>query len=160
MNSLDEGFVDEAIRLAKKAKQFDEVPVGAVIVKDGKVIAKAFNKKEHKKRVTAHAEILAIEKASKKLKDFRLNGCTIFVTLEPCLMCFGAIVSARIERLVYCASKNQENVISSKELAQRCGLNHNIKIEKFEKNGEAEKILSDYFAEKRNKNLQENKKID
>ena len=81
--AYQEKFMKKALMLAKKAEDIDEVPVGAVIVKDNKVIATAFNQKEHKNMATAHAEILAIEKACKKLKDFRLVGCDLYVSLEP-----------------------------------------------------------------------------
>ena len=144
-----EFFMKKAVALAKKAYKKDEVPVGAIIVKDNKIIAKAINKRQSKKQATFHAEILAINKACKKLKDFRLNGATMFVTLEPCAMCLGAIMNARIETLVFGASINKDNVISSEELAVRCGLNHNLKIIKNIKKDECENLISCYFAEKR-----------
>ena len=142
-------YMNKAVELAKKAYKKDEVPVGAIIVKDNKIIAKAYNKREGKKMATYHAEILAINKACKKLKDFRLSGTTMFVTLEPCAMCLGAIMNARIETLVFGASINKANVIASEELAGRCGLNHNLKIIKNVKNKECEQLVTSYFAEKR-----------
>ncbi|MDU2674174.1 MAG: nucleoside deaminase [Clostridium sp.] len=92
-------FMDLALAEAQKAYDLDEVPVGAVIVKDGEVIAKAYNMKETKKISTAHAEILAIEEASRAIGDWRLNGCDMYVTLEPCAMCAAAIAHSRISNL-------------------------------------------------------------
>lgn len=92
-------FMDLALAEAQKAYDLDEVPVGAVIVKDGEVIAKAYNMKETKKISTAHAEILAIEEASRAIGDWRLNGCDMYVTLEPCAMCASAIAQSRISNL-------------------------------------------------------------
>ena len=142
-------FMAKAIELAKKAYKKDEVPVGAIIVKDGKVIASAINRRQSKRQATFHAEILAINKACKKLKDFRLCGTTMFVTLEPCAMCLGAIMNARIDNLVFGASINKENVITSEELSKRCGLNHNLNIVKEIKKDECEALVTSYFAEKR-----------
>ena len=89
----------EALKEAKKALEIEEVPVGAIIVKDGKIIARAHNTKETKKDATCHAEILAIKKACKKLESWRLLDCDMYVTLEPCSMCAGALINARIKRL-------------------------------------------------------------
>lgn len=151
MNMMDEKFMIEAITLAKKAKSKDEVPVGAVIVKDGKIIAKAFNKREHSKDATAHAEILAIKKACKKMKDFRLIGCDIYVTLEPCMMCLGAILNARIDNLFFGAYNNKPEVIDSNKLAAHAGLNHNLTIVGGVLENECSNIVSSYFKDKRNK---------
>jgi tRNA(adenine34) deaminase len=90
-----------AIKLAKKAYKKGEIPVGAVIVKNNKIISKAYNMKEQKKDCTKHAEILAIQKASKKLKNWRLIDCEIYITMEPCMMCAGAIEQARISKIIY-----------------------------------------------------------
>ena len=99
--AYQEKFMKKALSLAKKANDIDEVPVGAVIVKDGRVVASAFNQKETRNIATAHAEILAINKACKKQGDFRLIGCDLYVSLEPCVMCTGAILSARIENVYF-----------------------------------------------------------
>ena len=96
---IHEKFMKEALREAKKAYDIGEVPIGAVIVKDNKIIAKAYNKKEIIKDVTSHAEIIAIKKASKKLENWRLNDCTLYVTLKPCDMCFSAIIQSRIKNI-------------------------------------------------------------
>lgn len=98
---FDYQFLLEALKEAKKAFKYGEVPIGAVVVKDGKIISRAFNRKEFLQDPTAHAEILAIRKASRKLNSWRLNGCTLYSTVEPCIMCCGAIIQSRIDRVVY-----------------------------------------------------------
>lgn len=98
---MDQYYMDLAIKQAKKALKHNEVPVGAVIVKNNKVISKGYNKKEIKKNAIMHAEIIAIEKACKKLKNWRLEDCTLYVTMEPCMMCCGAIEQSRIKKIVY-----------------------------------------------------------
>lgn len=117
---MKEKYMNEAINQAKKAYQNNEVPIGAVIVKDNKIIAKAYNKKEKTKLVTKHAEMIAIEKACKKLKTWHLNDCELYTTVEPCLMCTGAIVQSRIKK-IYCATKNEkfgelDNVVNNSNL--------------------------------------------
>ena len=101
MMADDIKYMALAINEAKKAQRRDEVPVGAIIVRDGEVIAKAYNTREQEKNALHHAEIKAIDKACKRLGGWRLVGCTMYVTLEPCPMCAGAIVNARVERVVY-----------------------------------------------------------
>ena len=96
---MEEKFMKEALKEAKKAYEKEEVPVGAVIVKDGKIIARAHNLKETKKDTTRHAEIIAIQKASKKLNAWRLEDCEMYVTLEPCSMCAGALIQSRIKKV-------------------------------------------------------------
>ena len=98
---MNEYYMNIAIKEAKKAYNYEEVPVGAVIVKDNKVIAKAYNKKEKTKNVIKHAEIIAISRACKKLKNWRLDDCEIYVTMQPCMMCCGAIEQSRIKKIVY-----------------------------------------------------------
>ena len=98
---MDKIFMQEALRLAEKAGAMGEVPVGAVIVKDGKILCGAHNMREKSGMATAHAELLAIEEACRLLGNWHLCGCTLYVTLEPCPMCAGAIVNSRIERVVY-----------------------------------------------------------
>lgn len=143
-----EKFMKKALKLASKAREIDEVPVGAVIVSGGKVISSAYNQKEHKKLATAHAEILAIEKACKKLGDFRLIGCDIYISLEPCVMCMGAILSARLENVYFGASITNGS-ISAVEICEKANLNHNINIEGGYLKDESSKILSEYFKSKR-----------
>lgn len=129
-------YMNGALKEAKKAYEIDEVPVGAVIVKDGKVIAKAHNLKETKKLVTAHAEILAIEKASKKMNNWRLEDCELYVTLKPCKMCRQVIKEARIKHIYY---GSEENIV-----------NDTIKENyTYMKSGECSQILKDFFKKLR-----------
>lgn len=99
--SHDEGFMKEALKEAKKALKVDEVPVGCVIVKDGEIIARGYNHREHSNTVFSHAEVIAMDKACKKLNSWRLDQCDVYVTLEPCVMCAGALIQARVKRLIY-----------------------------------------------------------
>lgn len=113
---MNEKFMIMAINEAKKAEKMGEVPIGAVIVKNGKVLAKAYNKKEKYKCAIMHAEILAVEKASKKINNWRLDGCDIYITLEPCPMCASAIKQSRIANVYYGLSnsdKNNETIIKA-----------------------------------------------
>ena len=137
VNNVDK-YLKEAIKEAKKAYQKGEVPVGAVIVKDEKIIARAHNLKEYKKNPLAHAEILCINKACKKLDNWRLDGCDMYVTLQPCSMCMGAINQARINDVFIGALDNKEYKETS------------INIE-YIKSDECESILKDFFKELRNK---------
>ncbi len=115
---MNEYYMNIAIKEAKKALKHDEVPIGAVIVKNNKIISKAFNKRETKKNIINHAEILAISKACKKLKNWRLNDCTIYVTMEPCMMCSGAIEQARINKVVYGIDNEKYGYIKNIKCAQ------------------------------------------
>ena len=145
----DEFFMQEALKQAHLALKKDEVPVGAVMVCGEKIIARAFNLRQSKRQATFHAEILLIEKTCKKLKDFRLNDCEMFVTLEPCVMCLGAALNARIKRLVFGASINKEGAIKSQEIAERAMLNSNISVVGGVLADECSKLVSDYFLDKR-----------
>lgn len=138
-----------ALLLAKKAYNEDEVPVGAIIVKDGKVIASAYNKREGSKDATAHAEVLAIRKACRKLNDFRLIDCDMYVTLEPCLMCAGAILNARIRKVYFGASNNKENAISLDEIVDSAELNHKTEFVGGILKDECGLLVSSYFKSKR-----------
>lgn len=146
--SYNEKFMKKAITLAKKAYIADEVPVGAVIVKDDEIISYAFNKREHSCDATAHAEILAIKKACKKMGDFRLVGCDLYVTLEPCVMCVGAILNSRIEN-VYFGAYISNGSISSSQLADLAELNHKTKFFGGYLENENKEIITSYFDEKR-----------
>ena len=115
----NERYMEIALSEARKAIAKDEVPVGALIVRHGKVIANAFNKRESRKSPIAHAEILAIEKAAKKLKGWRLRECSLYVTLEPCPMCAGAIINARIDNLYFGAFDSKAGAFGSSSLAPR-----------------------------------------
>ena len=141
-------FMEKAIDLAKKAEILDEVPVGAVIVKDGKVVSYAFNRRETKKDATAHAEILAIQKACRKLDDFRLIDCDMYVTLEPCVMCTGAILNSRIAN-VYFGAYISNGSISAEELVERAEPNHRTRFVGGFKKDECSSLVSNYFKNKR-----------
>ena len=146
--SYNEKYMKKAIALAKKAERLDEVPVGAVIVKDGQVISYAFNKRESSKDATAHAEILAIKKACKKLDDFRLIDCDMYVTLEPCVMCTGAILNARIKN-VYFGAYISNGSISAEEITSRSELNHKTNFEGGFEKETCSSLVSNYFKNKR-----------
>lgn len=146
--SYDEKFMKKAISLAKKAYALDEVPVGAVIVKDGIILSSAYNKRENSNNAIAHAEILAISKACKKLGDFRLIGCEMYVTLEPCVMCTGAILNSRIEN-VYFGAHITNGSISSEELTSRAELNHKTNVQGGFFEEECSGLVTDYFKQKR-----------
>ena len=146
-----ERYMKLALAQAQKAKSKDEVPVGAVIVKDNKVIAKACNMRESKKDPLGHAEIYAISKAAKKLGGWRLPGCTLFVTLEPCPMCTGAIINARIEKVVFGAFDPKAGALGSLYNLAEGKLNHTPKVIGGIMEEECSGILSSYFREKRGK---------
>ena len=145
-----EKFMKEALKEAKKAYEKLEVPVGAVIVKDGKIIARGHNLKETKKDTTRHAEIIAIEKASKKLGAWRLLGCEMYVTLEPCSMCAGAMINSRIKKLYIGALDEKTGAVGSVlNLLEDYKFNHNIEVEKGILKEDCEKILKDFFKDLR-----------
>lgn len=147
---MDEKFMKEALKEARKAYKKEEVPIGAVIVKDNKIIARAHNLREKKKQAIAHAEILAIEKACKKLGAWRLADCDLYVTLEPCTMCAGAIINARIKNLYIGAMDEKGGTVGSKiTLLKDIKLNHNVEIESGILKEECSKILKDFFKELR-----------
>lgn len=127
----DESFMKQAVKQAKKAYDKLETPIGCVIVREDKIIARGYNKRNMKKNTLAHAEILAINKASKVLGDWRLEDCTMYVTLEPCPMCAGAIVQARIPRVVIGSMNPKAGCAGSVlNLLQQDGLNHQVEITK------------------------------
>lgn len=143
---MEEKFMKLALKEAKKAYDKLEVPVGAVIVKDGKVIAKAHNLKETKFDTTKHAEILAIQKASKKLESWRLLDCEMYVTLEPCSMCAGAMINSRIKKLYIGALDEKTGACGSVlNLLEDYPFNHKIEVEKGIMQKECEAILKDFF---------------
>lgn len=141
-------FMSEAIKQAKKAASIGEVPIGAVIVQNGKIIARGYNKRETKKNALLHAEIDAINKACKKLGGWRLPDCEIYVTLEPCPMCMGAIISARIDRLYFGAYDEKSGAASSVcDLSQL--LPHKVLTQGGVMEEECKAILTDFFKELR-----------
>lgn len=145
-----EKFMKAALKEAQKAYNKLEVPVGCVIVRDGKIIARAHNLKETKTDTTKHAEILAIQKASKKLKSWRLLDCDMYVTLEPCSMCTGAIINSRIRKVYYGAHDQKTGAIGSVfNLLEDYTFNHKVEYEAGILEQECEKILKDFFKELR-----------
>ena len=154
-------FMQIALNLAKKAYKKGEVPIGAVIVKNGKIISKGYNKREKSQNALMHAEIIAINKACKKLKSWRLDGCTIYCTLEPCFMCAGAILNARIDKLVFGAYEQKSgSAISKFNAFENSGLNHNVLVESGVLESQCKKLLQDFFSELRIKdkiNFKKNK---
>lgn len=148
-------YMKEAIKEAKKAYEKDEVPVGAVIVKDGKIIARAHNIKETKKDTTKHAEIIAIQKASKKLNTWRLAGCTIYVTLEPCTMCAGAMIQARIDKVVIGTLDDKTGACGSVlNVLEDYKFNHKVEVKKGIMEIECKEILQKFFKELRDRKKQ------
>jgi tRNA(adenine34) deaminase len=152
MNENDDiVFMNEAIAEAKIAETEDEVPIGAVIVRDGKIIARAHNTRETSKCATHHAEILAIEEACRTLGGWRLPGTTLYVTLEPCAMCAGAIINARIPRVVYGAKDLRFGAMGTLIDLSELPLNHSPEVKRGFMEDETKNLLSAYFAKKRKK---------
>lgn len=141
---VHEKYMKEAIRQAKKAAKLGEVPIGCVIVRDDKIIGRGYNRRNTDKNTLSHAEITAIRKASKQLNDWRLEGCTLYVTLEPCQMCAGAIVQARVSEVVIgCMSPKSGCAGSVLNLLQMKEFNHQV----LQKNGVLEKECSQMLSE-------------
>ena len=148
----DESFMKQAVKQAKKAYDKLETPIGCVIVHEDKIIARGYNKRNMKKNSLAHAEILAINKASKVLGDWRLEDCTMYVTLEPCPMCAGAIVQARIPRVVIGSMNPKAGCAGSVlNLLQQDGLNHQVEITKGVLAEECSGLMTSFFRELRKK---------
>ncbi len=148
----DHYFMGEALRLAARAFEADEVPVGAVVVRDGRIIARAYNQVELLKDATAHAEMLALTQAEEASGDWRLTDCTLYVTKEPCPMCAGAVVHVRLARVVFGASDPKGGAAGSAlNLLQFPGLNHRCEITSGVRELECRSLLQEFFAEKRRK---------
>ena len=148
----DESFMKQAVKQAKKAYDKLETPIGCVIVHEDKIIARGYNKRNMKKNTLAHAEILAINKASKVLGDWRLEDCTMYVTLEPCPMCAGAIVQARIPRVVIGSMNPKAGCAGSVlNLLQQDGLNHQVEVTKGVLAEECSGLMMSFFRELRKK---------
>ena len=150
---IDERFMREAIRQARKAGELMEVPIGCVIVYEGKIIARGYNRRNTDKNTISHAELNAIRKASKKLGDWRLEGCTMYITLEPCQMCAGAIVQARVSRVVI-GSMNPKagcagSILNLLEMEQ---FNHQVEVTRGVLQEECSQMLSGFFKELRESN--------
>lgn len=149
---MEEKFMHLALKEAQKAYEKEEVPIGAVIVKDGEIIAKAHNLREMKKQATAHAEILAIEKACKKMNAWRLEECDMYVTLEPCPMCAGAIMNARIKNVYIGTKEPRSGAAGSKiNLFEDGVYNHKVNYKFGILELECQKIMKDFFKNLRKK---------
>ncbi|MDR0617597.1 MAG: tRNA adenosine(34) deaminase TadA [Endomicrobium sp.] len=152
---VDTYFMAQALKEAYKAYKCNEVPVGAVIVKYGKIVSRGFNKCISTLDPTAHAEIVALRKSAKKLQNYRLNDCCIYVTIEPCVMCTGALVNARIKKIVFGAFDIKTGACKSIfEIANNKKLNHQVKIvggKEQHLSLECANILCNFFKERRNK---------
>ncbi len=147
----DEKFMSHAIRRAKAAEALGEVPIGAVIVKDGNVISTGKNMRESKTNALLHAELTAIDKACKKLGAWRLCGCTLYVTLEPCPMCAGAIINSRIDRVVFGAYDPKAGAFGSVLDINAFPLNHKCQVTGGVLGEKCGKLLSDFFKSLRSK---------
>ena len=149
---ISENYMNEALKEAKKAYKKLEIPVGAVIVYEGEIIARAHNEKEEKNDTTKHAEILAIQKASKKLRKWRLNDCDMYVTLEPCAMCAGALIQSRI-RKVYIGTNDEKTGAcgSVLNLLEDYKFNHKVEIVRDVCKDKCESIIKKFFKELREK---------
>lgn len=156
----DVHYMREAVRLAKKAAKLKEVPIGCVIVHEGKIIARGYNRRNTDKSTLAHAEIAAIKKASRVIGDWRLEECTLYVTLEPCPMCAGAIVQARIPRVVFGTSNAKAGCAGSVvNLFQMQGFNHRVELTKGVLAEECRRIMQDFFRHLREELKEEKKSI-
>lgn len=154
MMTEDEKYMKEAIRQAKKAYQRDETPIGCVIVSGGRIIARGYNKRNWKKHTLAHAELIAIHKASRILGDWRLEDCTMYVTLEPCPMCAGAIVQARIPRVVIGSMNAKAGCAGSVvNILQMPGFNHQAEVITGVLGEECSGLMTGFFKELRKKKL-------
>lgn len=150
----DEKYMKEALRQAKKAEALEEVPIGCVIVQNGKIIARGYNRRNTDKNTLSHAELNAIRKASKKTGDWRLEDCTMYITLEPCQMCAGAIVQARIGRVVIGAMNPKAGCAGSVlNLLEYPQFNHQVEVERGILERECSEMLTEFFQQ-----LRENKK--
>ena len=146
----DEDFMKEALRLARKAYEADEVPIGAVVARAGKIIARAYNQTELLKDATAHAEMLAVTQAEAAVGDWRLTDCDLYVTKEPCVMCAGALVHVRVRRVIFGCSDVRSGAAGSMiNLLQHPALNHHCEIKAGVLQDECAAILQNFFRGKR-----------
>ncbi len=152
----DERFMKEAVRQAKKAQALGDVPIGCVIVYQGKIIARGYNRRMADKNTLSHGEIIAIKKACKKIGDWRLEDCTMYVTLEPCPMCAGAIVQARIPKVVVgCMNPKAGCAGSVLDLFHEPGFNHQVEMEEGVLGEECSQMMKDFFKEIRRRKKRE-----
>lgn len=146
----DEKYMKDAIRQAKKAYDLEETPIGCVLVHEGKVIARGYNKRNKKKNTLAHAEMIVIDKASRVLGDWRLEECTMYVTLEPCPMCAGAIVQARIPKVVIGSTNPKAGCAGSViNLLDMAGFNHQVEVVQGVLEEDCSQLMRDFFKELR-----------
>lgn len=154
----DERYMKEAIRQARKAEAIGDVPIGCVIVYEGKIIARGYNRRNKEKTVLAHAELAAMRKACKKIGDWRLEGCTMYITLEPCQMCSGAILQARVDRIVIgCMNPKAGCAGSILNLLDMKEFNHQVEVERGVLEEECSEMLKSFFKKLRVR-LKEEKK--
>lgn len=154
--NLDEYYMSEAIKEAKKAEELMEVPIGAVLVMEDRIISRAHNLREREQNAVAHAELIAIEQACREIGSWRLEDATLYVTLEPCPMCSGAIILSRVKRVVYGASDPKGGCAGTlMNLLQDDRFNHQSEVTKGVLEGECGQLLSDFF-----KGLRERKKLE
>ena len=152
LNHPDDEFMREALKEAHKAARKGEVPVGAVVVKDGKIIGRGHNLTEKKQSALTHAELMAISRATKKLKSWRLVDCDLYVTLEPCTMCAGAIVLSRVRNLVYGTTDPKAGAVdSTARVMENEKLNHRVKVTSGVLKEECSSVLTAFFKEMRRK---------
>ena len=144
---MDEKYMKEALRLAKKAAAMGEVPVGAVVVQDGRIIARGYNRREIDQNGLAHAELTAMQRACKKLNSWRLEGCTLYVTLEPCPMCTGAIINTRVERVVIGATDPKGGAMGGVTDLLEHPWNHHPEVTKGVLEEECGGILKEFFKQ-------------
>ena len=153
---MNEKYMKEAIKQARKAYQIGEVPIGCVIVYENKIVGRGYNKRNIKKTTLAHAELIAIERASKKVGDWRLEDCTMYVTLEPCQMCSGAIVQARMKRIVIGSMNPKAGCAGSiLNLLQMKEFNHQVEIITGVLEEDCTRMLQEFFRELRIRNKTE-----
>ena len=156
--SEDEKYMKDAIRQAKKAEAIGDVPIGCVIVHDGRIIARGYNRRNKEKTVLAHAELQAMKKACKVIGDWRLEGCTMYITLEPCQMCAGAIVQARVDRVVIGSMNRKAGCAGSiLNLLQMKEFNHQVDLQIGVLEEECSQMLSEFF--RRLREVQKEKKL-
>ena len=159
--TTDQRYMKEAIRQAKKASALGDVPIGCVIVYEDKIIARGYNRRMADKNVLSHAEILAMKKACRRLGDWRLEGCTMYVTLEPCPMCAGAIVQARIPRVVIgCMNPKAGCAGSVLDMLHEEGFNHQVDTEAGVMGEECSALMKDFFKALRSKKIKKQPSVE
>ena len=147
----EEIFMGECIKEAKKCAKWGDVPVGAIVVKDGEIISRAHNEREKNNFATSHAEVLAINKACKKLGNWNLSGCELYVTLEPCVMCSGAVISSRIDRVVFGAYDKRFGCCGTLYNLLNDRFNHRANVRGGVRQEECENLMKGFFAQLRKK---------